>query len=882
LTSPSAKLKIATISFACFPAKAEEVPVKSRLAAVLSLLAGLGCGPTVWAQVSNVKVLTDASPDYYDLPSMVRSITAHWPTPEEKCWALFYWNHIARRQTSPMILHGLELADPIRQFNDYGYTMCSTIAGVNCSIWDAMGLKVKYWDIANHTVPECLYGGRWHVYDNSMSALYTLCDGRTIAGVEDVGKEGACAASGGKTERGHVAKYHCLTATSPNGFLTGADCARSLDEESRCFNPNALKYRYYFFDWDRGHRYILNLKEGESYTRHYHSLGHQRKYYVPNHGKDPDATAGGRSRFRLRGNGVWTFKPPLAGESLPKVAHSVRNLRAIELAGLEPAKPGEPGEVVFKIDGANVITAMTIKAAVEGIAAESTRVSVSTTNGLSWRDVWKKDKDGLTPLHVDLVEEVNGAYEVLVKFQLSAKTAGRSATLREVEIETTTMLNAKTQPRLNLGRNTVYVGRGATTGSIVLWPDLQGESYKPLVVEEKNMATQAKHPGYMGVMHAAKAKEEAHVVFRIDAPRPITRLVYGGRLYNRAPKSHIDFLHSFDGGQTWTTSYLLTETKPPWDVIHYETIDRVPPGTKSVLVKHLLNGSEAGPSACSIYAVRMEANYETADPAFKPLEITFCWKEVQEDRTLVERSHTELVTQVPHAYTINVGGADHPVVESLRVNLKGAVQAVRYGYSDGRDAGGEKTVPRWVTYGRNLARGKPYTLSIPSGDNWGAGDPEGKKLTDGVVGPPYAGGIAFSYGLCWTQGQSPEITVDLGSPQRCGAFRIQLSGYPWWDSLKGEVKDDVEVLTSTDGKSFTSQGFFAPNLRWKDLPANHMAPDEETMTGPLLDLVPPRPVEVRYVRYKITARRFTAVSEVEVLDRVDSRPFDLRIALPEK
>ena len=94
----------------------------------------------------------------------------------------------ARRQTNPMMLHGFALTDPIRQFNDYGFTMCSTISGINCSIWDAMGLKPKYWDISNHTVSEVEYGGRWHMYDNSMSALYTLCDGKTIAGVEDIGK----------------------------------------------------------------------------------------------------------------------------------------------------------------------------------------------------------------------------------------------------------------------------------------------------------------------------------------------------------------------------------------------------------------------------------------------------------------------------------------------------------------------------------------------------------------------------------------------------------------------------------------------------------------------------------------------------------------------
>ena len=53
---------------------------------VLALLAA------AWAraEVCNVKVVTDASPDYHDMASMIGSITSRWPTPAEKCWALFY------------------------------------------------------------------------------------------------------------------------------------------------------------------------------------------------------------------------------------------------------------------------------------------------------------------------------------------------------------------------------------------------------------------------------------------------------------------------------------------------------------------------------------------------------------------------------------------------------------------------------------------------------------------------------------------------------------------------------------------------------------------------------------------------------------------------
>ncbi|MGQ9574666.1 MAG: discoidin domain-containing protein [Thermoguttaceae bacterium] len=128
----------------------------------------------------------------------------------------------------------------------------------------------------------------------------------------------------------------------------------------------------------------------------------------------------------------------------------------------------------------------------------------------------------------------------------------------------------------------------------------------------------------------------------------------------------------------------------------------------------------------------------------------------------------------------------------------------------------------------------------------------------------------------------PEITVDLQQPQRCGAFRIHLTGYPWWDAMKGELKDEVELWTSLDGQDFRSLGKFNLDLRWKDLPVNPMGPDHETFTAPVFELIPPQPVEARYVRYRITARRFTMTSEVQVFDWVRYDPMDLRIPLPEQ
>ena len=315
-------------------------------------------------------------------------------------------------------------------------------------------------------------------------------------------------------------------------------------------------------------------------------------------------------------------------------------------------------------------------------------------------------------------------------------------------------------------------------------------------------------------------------------------------------------------------------------MIHYEKVNSVPAGTRTVLFKYLLESSEAGRVACSLCAVRTEVNHRPSEENSQPLSVTFNWAERQADYSLVERSYTAIVPKLPHRYTIDVGGADHPLVRSLQINT---VATNKPGYSDGVELHASKFTPRWVTYGKNLALGKPYTVSVPSNTQWGAGDPEGKKLTDGIVGPPYPGGTAPMSALCWNKGDKPEITVDLGESRTCGAFRIQLgAGYPWWDALKGEFKDKVEILTSNDGHDYISHGFFNFALRWKDLPVNHFWPDEESICGHNFELIPPTPIQARYVRYKIQPERSVTVSEVEVIDAIRYHPFDLRLALPEE
>ena len=808
---------------------------------LIVLAALLVCILPAQADVYNLKVVTDGSPDYSDLDSLVHSATSRWDSDKDKMWALFYWTHIARRQTAPMILHGKAETDPIRQFNDHGYAMCSTISGINCMVWQHMGYKTKYYDIAVHTVPEVFYEGRWHHYDNSLSVIYTLCDGETIAGVEDVGKTLGCAASGGKEEPGHIAIYHALNGTGPDGFLEGADTIRDLRHLGRdTFAPNALKYRYYLNDGERGHRYILNLRDGETYARHYARLDapatsaagdkftSDPAYFTPN-GKTKDGKPrdpeSANPRYRIRGNGVRTYLPP------------------------NPSADG-----VYKIEGANVITSMKIT------GDAGTSLAVSRNNGMTWSDVPSSG----SKLEVELIDEVNGAYEVLVK--------APGAT--NLKFETITQVNAKTLPKLNVGRNTIYVGAGEQTGSIVVWPELQADRYKPTAVECVNVKTKDEHEGWNAVMNPQDKGSEGYVVFKIDAPDDITKLTQGARMYVRNKGAEIRFEHSFDGGKTWATSFSFTDTEAPWDDIQNQVITDVPAGAKSVLCKYVMKNA-------GLYSVRTEANHKVAASSATPLEVTFDWSERQADYSLVERSHTQLVEKLPCAYELNVGGADHPIVKTLTINPRGSRGPLKYGYSDGKDVGGEKFVGKWLTYGKNLAQGRPYTLSIPPDkNNWEAGDPDLKKLTDGRVGSSYSGGQSYREGPLWNEGRKPEITVDLGAPQKAAAFRVHLHGYPPQDAVKGKVKDEVEVLVSDDGKAFKRAGRFDFKLRWKDVPVNYMWPDDEQFVAYNHTLQLEKPVEARFVKFAAKSSRFMVISEVQVLDGVSSEPFDLKIALP--
>ena len=517
-------------------------------------------------------------------------------------------------------------------------------------------------------------------------------------------------------------------------------------------------------------------------------------------------------------------------------------------------------------------------------------VSLSLNHGVDLAGDRRRGNDGRCrscPLAINLRDQVNGAYETLIRIQMTPDPGfPGSVALTGLTITTLTQVNAKALPRLNIGRNQVYVGEGDQSDSMVLWPDLRGTLWMKDAYDSSNIAAQAVNVPrkYSAVVYPSTLNQDAYLTYKMDAPTDITRLVYGARLYNSRAGSYIDFLHSFDNGATWVPSYRLSDTSKPFDVIHYETVTNVPPGVRTVLFKYLIhNTSTAGASSASgLYAVRMEADYAT-DPRRRSANRRDLPLEGSPDRSIARRS------QLPSArHGLSHDGDDrrrrqrspgHGIAEGqrrgsfrsdagrLQRRLRRGRRAVRADETDGRhQRRSEQTLHRlacavrFPEFGTRRQHHDSHRRHRRRTGHWE------QLLLVGTV-------LVVRF-------RTLDLQIDLGSTASVSAFRAHIFGYPFWDALKGRVQDTVEILTSIDGITFTSQGLLPTSLWKKDIPVNYMLQDDETATGWNFEQRLASPAQARYVRYHITPQRNLCLSELQVFDRIVYQPFDLRIALP--
>ena len=870
------------------------------------------------AGVYNLHLVTDNMPDYTDLDSFVQSVTGHLDTPQEKCIAVWRWGRRSRRQTSCSTEDGRLILDPILHYNSYGTMNCGIISALNMVSWLELGYKARYIQLGDHTVSEVSWddGANWHLFDSSMS--FFCYNGRgVVAGCQEIMDAHSGKFSGGVSEPGYYYYYHgapqCISHRGKDAWRYCSDnpvsYKRTLANGASSYT-NGFSVDKYTLHVRRGHRYILNLHPGQSYTRYWKPLEQLAEhnweinvddmadFYRPLKGKDPDEQ---HNLHNIRGNGLWLFEPDFANADCRETFYDSENIEVYpnnaQGPALGPERQGGSAFVVFKVSAANVITSMLLEAgALRTQPDDIVRISVSRNAGITWLRVWESGQIGSHPVRLKLRDEVAGVTECLVKVEMLSHRMKTGAGLDRLKLTTITQLNRRTLPKLTLGSNRVRLSADRQTETAVFWPPLHADQYKTTVFSEKNVYSNEKPDGmYKATLGAGRNGTPCEVTWRVKAPTDILGVTYGAVATNRSPNHWVSLQYSFDGRE-FREFYRKEDGDAPFDkqVLQTYADGQIPSGARQAFFRGVFfcNGGAATYGMPGIQDLLLQIEYQPRNAQFQPVEITYGWTEHRTSGD-VTRTHTELVSSLPHTYTINIAGFRDPTMNWVRMNLKGSRRGSKqsiYGYSDAANVGPAcEPTPMIYAWGNNLASGRAYTSSRPSSSTSRNPDTGGCELTNGKIIAPTdytSGEMVKAATAFWSAGDPLVLVVDLGEKQSIEGVRVS-SHQP---NDKFCHPRQIDIALSVDRRRWRECGRIEHNDLWQ--PPGDYEPWEHDDNPKYNDLpaagrlaysyplVFEEPLAGRYVRFVCVPLegRGMGLSELEVFDEVKVHPAPALVA----
>ncbi len=872
------------------------------------------CMP-VRAQVYNLHLVTDNQPDYTDFDSFVDSCTKAWHTPEEKSIAIWRWGRRSRHQLSCSREGAKYIMDPILNYNSYGALNCGIISSLNLCSWLKLGYQARYVQLGDHTVSQVSWdaGKTWHLFDSSMSFFCYNHEGQ-IASCQEIKEAHGCELSGGKVEPGHYYFYHpapqCASHLGPDAWRCASDAPvefeRTLGHGAESYTDgfevdNGCQFARY------GHRYTLNLRACESYTRFWVPLdnGHlsgtnkSLDYFRPlPNGQEPD---GQGNICNLRSNGEWLFQPDFSDSSCDKLFYDASGIKlARSSPRLRSAQAGRTNSVVFQISAANIITSMRLRAdAICANPSDLLRISVSRDAGVRWQEVWKSSKSGPQTIRLNLREQVGGTPLCWVKVEMLASKRVADVGLDSLKVTTTTLVNRLTLPALTLGSNIVQLQADEPAETVELWPSLHDNLYKETAFAEDSVFS-AKEPDgiYKATLGSGVDNKECSVTWRVQVPNDIVDVCYTVIATIRGEKQWVSLQHSWDG-EHFTEFHHHQDTGFPLDrrIAHKFNETDVPAGSRQAFFRAVFFAAWGSGTynMAGIQDLLIRVHHRPRVRAFKPFEVTYNWTEHRQSED-VARSHTELVRRLPYRYNVNVAGKRDPSMNWVRVNLPGFSpdgKTKRYGYSDGTDVGPTyERHPVSYRWGKNLALGAAYTASRPSSQDSKNPDTEGRELTNGKIIAPtdyvmdksVQAATAF-----WEAGEPVTFVVDLGSNQAVAAVRVSTQQ----PNARFCHPKTVAVAFSCDGQDWKDAGIIKHDDLWN--PPGDYEPWEYDQGWKYVNLpaggrlaysfplVFEQKVSARYVRFTCTPLegKGLGLSELQVFDNVKVTPWPGEIWLPE-
>jgi hypothetical protein len=600
---------------------------------------------------SHIKVLSNHIEDVSSMEAWKRSFIKDGMSDEEKAMAI--WTSVVkfRHQDNPpneYFSEVMNVHDPIKTFNVYGYNMCCCASSNIESLSRYVGLQARGWSLNNHSVPEVFFKDAWHLLDASVICYY-LKDDKSIAGVEEMSAnpDDLC-----KPER-------CRPPLRGPGWqsLTGDHPMLHMPDTYRNTGERPFKYEY---GYSSGYEVNVQLRPGEKLVRNWSNQGlHVNMAENPGQGESLNGKIG-QAQFAYAvaygdlapgriGNGTIEYKVPLASGVFRSGALQVDNIACTSEDRAKPAAhvsdASKPATIVIRMPSSYVYLGGSVAFTAVVASGGAIAVSYSDNNGLDWRPIGSAASSG--DQNIDLKPYTLRRYDYRLRFELTGKGTGLDA----LTITNVIQHSQRPLPALTTGSNTITFSAGTQEGTVSIEGGLND------ACKGKNIYYTEFHPtvtnlgGPFGLFLKAPTGD---ITFPVETPGDITGIRLGCHYRARDAQDGFAYQASFDDGKSWTE--IGKASGPTSATCAYAGTRSIPSGKRHALIRYA--GSQR--NIVGMFAFAIKVDYAEPNGGFRPITVTYVW-----DENGAEKRDTHTAKQADEAYTITCAGK--PVMKSLIV-----------------------------------------------------------------------------------------------------------------------------------------------------------------------------------------------------------------------
>ena len=610
--------------------------------------------------VTNVKVMSDKNPQDVSSPAAwKKSFIAPGMTDREKaqaCWRTMVMYQHQDSVPYEYLQNYDEVCDPLKMANVYGYSFCSVVAAEVAVLARYAGLEARNRGIAGHNVCELKWSNTFHMVDSSLINWFTRPDTGDLAGVSDIiGAVSTWLAANPGYKDNLTALTNYQKANGWTQWQTGGpallasctfyDATGWWPAKTHGWYSTMLEY-----DGDSnidvedgasmGYSVNIQLRPGEVITRNWFNSGLHVGPSTPGSLTDVNGSGdmvycpayGDIAPGRI-GNGTHVYTVPLGDAEFRYAAWRFDNLATQGQDGRTPAlhlsNTSQDGYLEIRMPSSYVYLTgnLTFNAVVAG--GGQIDVKYSDNNGTSWKNVANYTSGGVKSINIKTF--CFRRYDYRLRFMLRGNGTGIDTMTISHDIQH----SQRPLPAMLQGDNAITFTALPQEATVTIeGSPKSGNSAFQVVYTDYSPATynlSLYPPGYNG--------SGCYLTHTVSTPGDMKRVRIFSFYRARSTGDKWDIAISYDGGATWTAVGTCPSFKPnddSKDYSKYFEVTDVPAGVRSAKVRWL--GSQV--NTLQMYNHRIDADYVAPYGGYRPVKITYQWKENGVDKSDVHIANT--------------------------------------------------------------------------------------------------------------------------------------------------------------------------------------------------------------------------------------------------